>query len=341
MIKRKAGLIHYRWFALSIFTVLLHAQSLRENARMIDSLKELPVGLGVLPPPAIPKDNPQNSKKIELGRRLFFDKQLSADNTISCASCHDPKHGFSDGLARGVGFHGAQTLRHTPTVWNAAYSSSQFWDGRATSLEEQVNGPMSSATEMNSPEKSSLAGRLDADAYYHRSFRTVFGEPPNQANVMKALAAYERTLVARNSKFDRYARGDKNALNLHEKNGLVLFIGKGRCARCHKGPNFSDGKFQNIGEGNEDDSGRFSVTHEEADRGPFKTAGLRNVKLHPPYMHDGNLPTLEAVIGYYDRGGGARPGKSPFIMKIGLTAGEKRDLTAFLRALTDESSPRH
>ena len=320
---------------------LAPAQSLRESAQMIDSLSELPVGLGALPEPEAPENNLQSPDKIELGRRLFFDKRLSMDNTISCGGCHDPRKGFSDGRARAIGFHGTPLPRHTPSLWNAAYNLSQFWDGRAARLEDQANAPLSSPTEMNSPSGKALADRLDADVYYHRMFRQVFGEAPNISCVSCALAAYERTLIARNSRFDRYARGDKNALNLQEKDGLVLFIGKGRCARCHNGPNFSDGKFQNIGEGSEDDQGRFSITHEEADRGAFKTPGLRNVRLHPPYMHDGNLPTLEAVIDYYDRGGGTRAGKSPFIMKIGLTASEKRDLIAFLRALTDESSLLH
>src|SRR5439155_23814370 len=166
----------------------------------------------------------------------------------------------------------------------------------------------------------------------------VSGESPTLRDVAKALAAFERTLIARNSRFDRYARDDKRALTLHEKNGLVVFIGKGRCARCHNGLNFTDNKFQNIGAGQEDDKRRFAVTAIESDRGAFKTPSLRNVKLHAPYMHDGSLPTLEAVIECYDRGGDVRPGKSPFVMKIGRTDGEKRDLASFLRALTDRSA---
>ena len=317
------------------------AQSLPESAQMIDSLSELPVGLGALPEPRVPEDNLQSPEKVELGRRLFSDKRLSMDNTISCSGCHNPRKGFSDGRVRAIGFHGTTLPRHTPSLWNTAYNLSQFWDGRAIRLEDQASAPLSSPTEMNSPIGKILSARLDEDPYYHRSFRKVFGDAPNVTDITRALAAYERTLIARNSRFDRYARGDKNALSLQEKNGLVLFIGKGRCARCHNGPNFSDGKFQNIGEGTEDDQGRFSITHEEADRGAFKTPGLRNVTLHPPYMHDGNLPTLEAVIDYYDRGGGTRAGKSPFIMKIGLTADEKRNLIAFLRSLTDESRSMH
>jgi len=193
---------------------------------------------------------------------------------------------------------------------------------------------------MNSPAEVDLTRRLDTNPYYQGAFWSVFGENPTLKDVAKALAAFERTLVARNSRFDRYARGDKRALTEHEKNGLVVFVGKGRCARCHDGPNFTDNKFQNIGVGPEDDQGRSSITGAESDRGAFKTPGLRNVELHAPYMHDGSLPSLRAVIDYYDRGGGPRPGKSPFLMKIGLTEGEKRDLVSFLLSLTDTPAAR-
>jgi cytochrome c peroxidase len=327
---------------LSILVISARAQSLREKAQMIDSLVgELPVGLGALPDPPIPADNQQTPQKVGLGKRLFFDKALSADRSISCGSCHDPKKGLSDGRPHALGFHGTVLRRHTPSIWNAAYNASQFWDGRADTLEDQATGPMSSPGEMNSPGERELMKRLEADPYYRGAFPSVFGESLTLRDVAKALAAFERTLIAKNSRFDRYARGDKRALTLHEKNGLVVFIGKGRCARCHNGLNFTDNKFQNIGVGQEDDKGRFAVTAIESDRGAFKTPSLRNVELHAPYMHDGSVPTLEAVIDYYDRGGDSRPGKSPFVMKIGLTVGEKRDVLAFLKALTDKASPIH
>jgi len=334
---------HSLMACIACATILIssgHTQTPRENAQLIDSLDELPVGLGALPEPPIPSDNPQTMKKIELGRRLFFETQLSADASLSCASCHDPKKGLSDGRPKALGFHGAALRRRTPSIWNAAYNSSQFWDGRAATLEDQATGPMSSAAEMNSPPESQLMRRLDADAYYHVAFRGVFGESPTLKDVAKALAAFERTLVARNSRFDRYARGDKHALTQHEKNGLVVFVGKGRCARCHNGPNFTDNKVQNIGAGTEEDQGRSSITGAESDRGAFKTPSLRNVELPAPYMHHGSLFTLKAVIDYYDRGGSPRAGKSPFIMKIGLTEGEKRNLVSFLQSLTDTSAVR-
>ncbi len=311
---------------------LAHGQNLENAAQLIDSLQELPIGLGTLPTLKIPADNPQSPEKIELGRKLFFNKELSGDHSMSCASCHDPASAFSDGKPRAIGFRGKELGRHTPTVLNAAYDSYQFWDGRAVSLEQQAAGPITSTAEMNLPDEAELVRRLNADPSHRQEFQAVFGEGPSLKNVTKAIAAYERTLITTNSRFDRYAAGDKDALTLHEKNGLMLFIAKARCSRCHDGPNFTDNKFQNTAVG-ENDEGRSAVTRQESDRGAFKTPGLRNVALHAPYMHDGSLATLEAVIEYYDRGGNDKKGKSPFMIKIGLSRDEKDDLIAFLKTL--------
>lgn len=308
------------------------AQSLAQTAQLIDSLQELPVGLGVHPKLEIPADNPQSPEKIKLGRQLFFNKDLSGDHSMSCASCHDPASGFSDGKPRAVGFQGKELRRHTPTVLNAAYNSYQFWDGRALSLEQQAVAPITSTAEMNMPDETELVSRLNADPRYRQEFQAVFAQGPSLKSVVKAIAAYERSLTTTNSRFDRYAAGDKDALTLREKNGLVLFIAKARCSRCHDGPNFTDNKFQNTGVG-DNDEGRFAVTQQESDRSAFKTPGLYNVALHAPYMHDGSLATLEAVIDYYDRGGNDKKGKSPFLLKIGLTSEEKQDLLAFLKTL--------
>jgi cytochrome c peroxidase len=310
---------------------LAWAQSLKQTAQLIDSLQELPVGLGLLPKLEIPADNPQSPQKVALGKRLFFDKDLSGDHSLSCASCHDPAKSFSDGRPRALGFQGKLLRRRTPSVLNAAYNSYQFWDGRAVSLEQQAVVPITSMAEMNMPEETELASRLNADPRYRQEFQAVFAQGPSLQSVVRAIAAFERTIITTNSRFDRYAAGDKSALTLHEKNGLVIFIAKARCARCHDGANFTDNKFQNTGVG--DDEGRFAVTKQESDRGAFKTPGLRNVALRAPYMHDGSLSTLEAVIDYYDRGGDDKKGKSPFVLKIGLTREEKQDLLAFLKTL--------
>ena len=314
------------------------AQTQAEAVRMIDSLQELPMELGPLPAVKTPIDNPLSGRKIALGRRLFFDTNLSPDGTLSCASCHDPRKGFSDGRPRATGFHGKQLPRRTPSLWNSAYNVSQFWDGRAATLEAQAVFPLTSVGEMASTDRNALQARLLAQPRYAAEFNAVFGKGPTVQNITAALAAFERTLISSNSRFDRYARGDKNALTLREKDGLVLFIGKARCIRCHNGPNFTDNKFDNIGTGDKLDEGRFVVTHREEDSGSFKTPTLRNVALHAPYMHDGSASTLESVIDYYDRGGNARPGKSPFVMRIGMTEREKRDLISFLNSLTDVSA---
>jgi cytochrome c peroxidase len=305
---------------------------------VLDSMHELPNGLGALPPVQAPADNPQTPAKVELGRALFFEKQLSGDGTISCATCHDPGKGFSDGKARAVGFNGKELARHSPTVLNAAYNSSQFWDGRAGSLEEQARGPITSAAEMNLVDEGELVQRLEADAAYRQEFREAFGEAPSLKNVAKAIAAYERTLVTANSRFDRYARGDKKALTRQEKQGLALFLGKARCAQCHNGVNFTDNKFYNLGTDEAADAGRYAITKQDDDVGAFKTPGLRDVTLHAPYLHDGSLATLEAVIDYYDRGGDNAKHKSKLMTRLDLTQQEKRNLLAFLQTLTGEPS---
>jgi cytochrome c peroxidase len=302
--------------------------------RMLDSLRELPVGLGASPQLTTPADNPPSILKIELGRRLFFDPQLSGNQTMSCSTCHDPAKGFSDGQSRPTGSHGTKLLRHTPSLLNVAYNPYQFWDGRALSLEEQVIEPLTSNREMSMTDEGELVSRLTKDTYYREMFKSVFGGEPSLGDVAKALAAFERTIVSRGSRFDRYAAGDKSALTASEKDGLILFIGKAHCARCHDGPNFTDNKFHNIGISNGDD-GRYRITRLEEDWGAFKTPGLRNVAAHPPYMHDGSISTLGAVIDYYDRGGNPGKGKSPFIYRLGLSSSEERDLLAFLRALNE------
>jgi cytochrome c peroxidase len=219
-------------------------------------------------------------------------------------------------------------------VLNAAFNRFQFWDGRAPSLEVQAAGPMMAAAEMNMPSEQEVVDRLRADESYRSAFLEVFGGSPSLDTVTKAIAAYERTLVTPDGPFDRYARGEKRALAGAEKRGLLLFVGKAACTQCHRGPNFADDKFHRIGLADPADQGRFAVTHREEDRGAFKTPSLRNVALTAPYMHDGSLASLEAVVDFYDRGGDAKPGRSELIFPLELSAAEKADLVAFLKSLT-------
>jgi len=320
---------------VGVYACLLHGQDW-DMIAVLDSMRELPAGLAALPPLTAPTDNPQSSQKIALGKALFFDKQLSGDRSLSCSTCHDPEKGFSDGKPRAIGFNGKELLRHSPTLLNAAYNSLQFWDGRAASLEEQARGPITSAAEMNLADEAELTRRLQGDPRYPGTFQQVFGEGPNLTNVAKAIAAYERTLVTRNSRFDQYALGNKKALTHQEKVGLSLFVGKARCSQCHSGPNFTDNKFYNLGVAEASDSGRYGISKLAEDLGAFKTPGLRDLARHAPYMHDGSLATLEAVIDYYDRGGDEAKNKSKLLLKLDLTQEEKRALLAFLTSLNGE-----
>jgi cytochrome c peroxidase len=220
-------------------------------------------------------------------------------------------------------------------VLNAAFNKLQFWDGRAASLEEQAAGPIMAAAEMNMPSEQELVRRLSESARYRSAFLTVFGGAPSLQTVSRAIAAFERTLVTPDAPFDRYAAGDKHALTDQQKRGLLLFIGKASCTQCHRGPNFSDDEFHRIGlVGSTDDVGRFAVTKREQDRGAFKTPSLRNVALTAPYMHDGSVASLEAIVDFYDRGGDAAGGRSDKVLPLELTTTEKSDLVAFLASLT-------
>ncbi len=306
---------------------------------MLDTLKTLPGSLNALPAVPIPADNPQSQAKIELGKKLFFDTRLSLDRASSCATCHNPEKAFADGLPRARGFQGALLPRNSPTVLNAAYNTAQFWDGRAATLDEQCKGPLLAPAEMNMLDEKHLVDRLNSIPGYRQDFQTIFGGPPTLDNVVRSVAAFERTLVTPGSRFDHYAAGDKNALTEQEKRGLIVFIGKGACSECHNGPNFTDNKFYNLGvipHSGPEDAGRYAVTKKEEDRNAFKTPSLRNIALTAPYMHDGSIATLEEVIELYDRGGGEGQNKSKLIYKLDLNAQEKTDLVAFLRALTGE-----
>ena len=317
-----------------------HPQPPSITPAMLDSLKVLPGGLSALPAVPVPVDNPQSPAKIELGKKLFFDTRLSLDRASSCSTCHAPERAFADGLARARGFQGALLARNSPTVLNAAYNTAQFWDGRAATLDEQCKGPLLAPAEMNMLDEKHLVDRLNAIPGYRQEFQTVFGETASLNNVARSIAAFERTLVTPGSRFDRYAAGDKSALNEQEKRGLIVFIGKGACSECHKGPNFTDNQYHNLGvppaPGAPDDTGRYAVTRKEEDRNAFKTPTLRNIELTAPYMHDGSLATLEEVVELYDRGGGEGRNKSRLIYKLNLTAQDKTDLVAFLKALTGD-----
>ena len=287
-----------------------------------------------------PGDNPFSEPKRGLGEVLFHDKRLSVDASLSCASCHERGKGFADGKAQGRGVPGRPLKRHTPTLWNLAWSAPVFWDGRARSLEEQVAGPIESPDEMAQP-LASLVTRLAADPDMGRAFAAAFPENPrvDAVNLAKALATYERTFVSPPTRFDRWVAGEAQALAGNEVAGLRLFAGKAGCVKCHSGFAFTDYAFHDIGLPGED-RGRGAVLRLTVAEHAFKTPGLRELGRSAPYMHDGSLATLTDVVRHYESGIVERPTLSKDLTrKLALTDAERADLIAFLATLTSEDDP--
>ena len=283
----------------------------------------------------VPSDNPITSEKVALGRRLFFDRRLSRDGSLSCAGCHDPKRALTDGrvVAQGVG--GAMGSRNTPIIVNRAWGSSFFFDGRARSLEDLALRPILDPTELGSTADAVL---LLARSSYRSRFRAAFAAEPSLELIARALASYLRTIVDGDSAFDRFAAGNDSALTTPARRGLTLFNGKAGCGQCHSGPNLTDEEFHNTGvawrTGVLADEGRAGVTSAPADRGAFKTPTLREISRTAPYMHDGSLAMLSDVIEYYDGGGAKNPSLDPKLRALHLSPLEKADLAAFLNSLT-------
>jgi len=303
---------------------------------------KIPLGLDEFSP-EIPRGNPITREKIELGRILFFDKRLSVDGSIACASCHDPKLAFTDGKAVPEGIRGQKGGRNTPTIINRLFSSTQFWDGRVTGLEDQAKAPFVSPHEMGNPSGDDLIRRLKPVKGYRELFKRAFGtEDFTIDQVAKAIASFERIVLSGNSPFDQFESGGKEkALAESARRGLTLFRGKARCHLCHTGFNLTDELFHNLGvgweaSGNFRDLGRYSVTKREEDQGKFKTPTLREITKTAPYMHDGSLPTLEDVIDFYDKGGNKNPNLDLEMRPLNLTTQEKKNLIEFLKALNGE-----
>jgi cytochrome c peroxidase len=314
--------------------------------------------LAPLPPPPSPPENPTTPEKVELGKMLFFDRRLSGDGTMTCATCHDPENGFADALPISLSYPTTRNWRNSPGLVNVAWRKTLFWDGRSSSLEDQALFPMMSPFEMNR-NLDYLEEVLKTVPAYVEAFRSVFGGEITRQRVAMAIAAFERTLLSRDTPLDRYLRGEPGALSARQRAGLELFLGKAGCATCHNGPNLTDERFHNLGVPEDskekedprvlatarfvgkvsgfpdyrtlrEDSGRFLVTKKPADWKAFATPPLREVAATAPYMHNGALGTLEEVINFYDRGGGDDPEKSPLLKPLGLTGSEKEALKDFL-----------
>jgi len=345
-----------RFSALAIATACLFAALWFDNrdgvqARASDQqIYQVAIPLGLIEPD-IPSDNPLTAEKIELGKKLFFDVRLSLKGKMSCATCHNPNHGFAEPRAVSVSANGDKQRRNAPTILNAGYLPLVMWDGRFRTLEQQSLEPFSIWGDM-SKDMGEVMEVIAADPDYQRMFLNVSDTGPTVAVMAKALAAYQRSLVSGGTRFDQYLYGErKDALTDLEKLGYEIFVGRASCINCHdifhKSVNplggavatFTDSRFHNLGVGYSNgvmkDTGRFEVTRDPANWGAFKTPTLRNVALTSPYMHDGSLATLEDVVDFYNQGGIPNPNISPGLRALHLTPMQKQGLVAFLRALTD------
>lgn len=317
------------------------------------------------------KSNSSSNQKVELGRALFFDKRLSEDGSVSCATCHDPASAFASGDAVARGVREQKGTRNAPTLLNSVSSKSYFWDGRAVSLEEQAKQPLLNANEMGMKDEAALVERVSSTAEYRRTFRRVFPrEGITIDTIASAIAAFERSLVSRNAPFDRFIGGDRNALSDLQRQGWELFKGKAKCIDCHSHstaePLLTDAKFHNTGvlakessfaalsqRANDlqhvtsnlstlahdpqfSDLGRFLVTRDTKDLGAFKTPTLRDVELTGPYMHDGSISTLLDVLRFYNLGGVKNPMLDEKMTPLNLTEHEMNAIVEFLRALTSD-----
>lgn len=287
---------------------------------------------------AAPSDNPTTPEKVELGKKLFFDPRLSGNNKMSCATCHVPEKAYGDGLGLSPGSNGKPLERNTQTCLNVGFFTTLFWDGRATSLEEQALGPIESAVEMNQ-NLDELERELAEVPGYVAEFKAVFDTLPNRDGIAKALAAFQRTLVTEPSPFDRYLTGDDDAISSNAKRGLELFRGEAGCIECHNGPLLSDGKFYRLGVSYKDE-GRARVTGQKEDRYRFRTPSLRNIAETGPYMHDGSQKTLYDVVTFYFRGipDTGPDGLTPDTLAIqGQSFSDIDALVEFLKSLSGKS----
>lgn len=317
-----------------ILSTLPLAVALAAAPPVLSAGEELPLP-EPLPPVEHPADNPPSAEKIALGRQLFFDGRLSRTGKVSCATCHDPEKGFGNGERFAAGVEGRKGTRNAPSLFNVAYNQSQFWDGRAGTLEEQALVPIQHPDEMDMP-LDKLVARLRGVADYRRQFEAVFGGGITAERIAKAIAAFERTIVSGDTPFDRFLQGDNSALSPAARRGMKLFFGQARCSVCHKGPHLTDHQFHNVGAIDPDlpDAGRQTVSGKDADTGAFKTPTLREVAHTAPYMHNGQFKTLEDVVEHYNFGGVTdeeNTHRDPQLEVLYLGEDQVADLVSFLR----------
>jgi cytochrome c peroxidase len=290
---------------------------------------------------ARPEDAPgadgQISERIALGADLFGDKRLSGAADRACASCHDPAQGFSNGLARGIGRDGAPLKRNVPGLYNLAWGTAFYWDGRAPTLEAQARVPITEPNEMGG-DFATIIKRLSHDAAVKSRFARAFPERPvvDEDNIVQALTAYERSLVAPMTRFDAWVKGEDGALSQVEQAGFAIFVGKGGCVACHGGWRFTDDAFHDIGLDSED-LGRGAIGAGASGLPQFRTPGLRELAWSAPYMHDGSKDGLRDVVDHYAGGFLARPSLAANVRRdLSLDGAEKEALVAFLLTLSSE-----
>lgn len=292
-----------------------------------------------------PENNKITKDRVELGKRLFFDPRLSGDKNMSCSTCHNPMFGWSDGLGRALGNKSMQLGRASPVVVNTGFNDIQMWDGRKATLEDQAIGPMRAHVEMNI-NIPDLLSFLQANEDYAKYFEKAYpGEEIGEDTLAKAIATFERTIVSNNSPFDKWVRGDKNAMSKQQINGFKVFsdVKKGNCEGCHQAPNFTDNGFHNLGLasfGNENpDLGRYTERPLRLMKGAFKTPTMRDATLSAPYFHDGSASTLRQVVEHYQSGGVVKTNLSPNFTPADLTDQDVDDLISFMEALTTKPDP--
>lgn len=296
---------------------------------------KLPPGF---PMPEIPTDNALTENRVSLGKMLFFDKTLSKDSSISCGSCHLAANAFTDPKRFSLGVEDSVGTRNAMPLFNLAYNRSFFWDGGVPTLELQALAPIENHLEMNLSLLEAEA-RIKQNPTYKEAFKKAYNREPDLYGLVRAIAAFERTLISGNSRYDQYTfQNNKSALTESEIRGMNIFFGeKAECFHCHTGFNFTDQTFQNNGIYAEyADPGRARITSRTLDVGKFKVPSLRNLSYTGPYMHDGSISTLEDVLQHYMSGGKNHPNQSPMIRSFSLTEEEQKDLIAFLKTLDDE-----
>ena len=286
-----------------------------------------------------PRENLQSDEKIELGRKLFFDKRLSIDNSIACASCHIPEFAFTDRLTVSQGVEGRQTNRNAPSILNSGYLKTVMFDAHLESLEMQIIVPIQEHVEMGISMVELIARLSKVDTYVKQA-HNIYNRDFDAWVLTRSIAAFERSLISDRSRFDAYRYGQKNSvLNKSEKAGWKLFSEKLYCTKCHPAPHFTTFSAENNGLYKDygSDKGRFRIHHDSTDIGKFKVPSLRNISLTYPYMHDGSIETLEDVLSHYSTGGADHFNQSDIIKPFIMSGAEKRDLIAFLKSLTDTS----